>query len=79
MDIPNLAIHFSALLSKILKLININILDITGEYLDITTKYIRCLSHSSISWYWSWILIFSVGSVNVSKILTILILDPEKY
>ena len=33
----------SALLSKILKYVNMNILD---KYLDIKTEYVRCLSHS---------------------------------
>ena len=40
---------YSASLLKILKYFSINILDNTVEYSDITTKYLRSLSHTSIS------------------------------
>ena len=36
----------STIISKILISAYFNILDITAEYLDITTEYIRWLSHS---------------------------------
>ena len=39
----------STVISKILIFAYFNILDITAEYLDITTEYIRWLSHSETS------------------------------
>ena len=49
----NIISGYSALLSKMLKKVSMNILDITAEYLDFTTKYIRCLSNCRISRYLS--------------------------
>ena len=40
---------YSAIISKIIILTYFNILDSKAERLDITTEYIRCLSHSWIS------------------------------
>ena len=47
--------EYSAPLSEILKQVNMNNSDIAAEHLGISIEYMRCLSHSWISRYWSWI------------------------
>ena len=48
LDVTNLRLFFlcSAVISKMLKYAEINILDITVEHLDNTIEHIRWLSHS---------------------------------